>query len=55
MGYRLLGFAVWHGAKWFVRRRYGRLIPSRRVVAGVSVGVAVVGIALAQRREAGSG
>ena len=44
MAYKMLGFVVWHGARWYVRRRASNLVPSRRtattaglVVAGVSV------------------
>ncbi|MTD43406.1 hypothetical protein GKE82_03575 [Conexibacter sp. W3-3-2] len=50
-GYELLGFAVWHGAKWYVRRRYGWLVPSRRVVAAGVVGGAIVAIAVAESRR----
>lgn len=47
MRYKLLGFAVWQGARWYVRRRLSRLVPSRRIattalVAGVVGVVAVV-------------
>jgi hypothetical protein len=51
MGYRLLGMAVWKGAKWFLRRRYGQYVPSRRVLAAVAVGTAIAGVILVQRRE----
>ena len=44
MGYKLLGFAVWKGAKWYLRRRYGRLV-SRETLAGVVVATSVVGLA----------
>ncbi len=33
-GYKLLGFVVWRGAKWYARKR----LPSRRSVALVAVG-----------------
>lgn len=39
-GYKLLGWAVWNGAKWYLRRR----LPSARRVA---TGVVVVAVALA--------
>lgn len=42
MGYKLLGYVVWHGALRYLRRRYGRLIPSRRVLTGLLV-VCIVG------------
>ena len=51
MGYRILGFTVWKGAKWFVRRRYGHLVPSRKVTAGVVVVLAVAGLAVAGWRS----
>ncbi|WP_187368823.1 hypothetical protein [Baekduia soli] len=44
MGYRILGFAVWNGAKWYLRRRYGG---SKKYLAAGVVGVAVVGLAVA--------
>ncbi|HEY3959250.1 MAG TPA: hypothetical protein VGL68_01940 [Solirubrobacteraceae bacterium] len=39
-GYRALGYAVWHGGKWYLRRR----LPSARVL---SVGAAAAASALA--------
>jgi hypothetical protein len=47
MGYKLLGYAVWHGGLRYLRRRYGRLVPSRRVLAGALVVSAVGGLAVA--------
>jgi hypothetical protein len=37
MFYKALGFAVWKGAKWYV----GRKLPSRRLLAGGAVALAV--------------
>ena len=52
MGYKVLGYAVWNGGLWFLRRRYGRLMPSRRVAAVGVVGLAVAALAVvATRRE----
>jgi hypothetical protein len=50
-GYKLLGFAVWRGGKWYVRRK----LPSRRRrVAGTLGMVAAAGaVALVVRRVAG--
>ena len=49
MGYKLLGFAVWHGAKWYLRRRYGD--KPRKLLAGAVVGGAVLtGAAMAARQ-----
>jgi hypothetical protein len=37
MGYKILGFAVWQGGKWYLRRR----------VSGTAVKVGLVGLAAA--------
>jgi hypothetical protein len=48
MGYKLLGFAVWQGARWYVRRRHPTL-PRNLAIAGVA-GLAIVGgVAVALR------
>ncbi len=31
--YKLLGYAVWHGGKWYVRRQYLDRLPSARMAA----------------------
>ncbi|MEA2217498.1 MAG: hypothetical protein QOJ35_124 [Solirubrobacteraceae bacterium] len=51
MRYQLLGFAVWKGARWYVRRRVARLVPSRRVVAAATVlsAVGVLAVVAANR------
>jgi hypothetical protein len=52
MGYRLLGFVVWQGGKWYVRQRAG-VAARRAAIAGL--GAAVIGGAvLAQRRSSSS-
>jgi hypothetical protein len=50
-GYRLLGFAVWHGARWYLRRR----LPSGRKVAtaGLVAVAAIAGGAVLARRNGG--
>jgi hypothetical protein len=50
MGYKFLGFAVWQGAKWYLR---GTAPRSKVMIGGVSlVGAAVVaGAFLAGRRS----
>jgi hypothetical protein len=48
MKYKVLGFAVWNGARWYLRRRYGKV--SRKVFAAGAVAAVVVGTAAAQRR-----
>jgi hypothetical protein len=54
-GYEILGFTVWHGGKWYVRRRYGALLPSRRVFAAglVAALIAVIAVVGARREPAG--
>ena len=42
MGYKLLGFVVWRGGLWFVRRRYATHM---KVAAGVAVALGVAGLA----------
>jgi hypothetical protein len=50
MRYKLLGFAVWQGARWYVRRRISRLVPSRRVATTVLVAGVVGAVALVAAR-----
>ena len=45
MGYKLLGFVVWKGGKWYVRRRAGVIGTRKGMAAGV-VGAAIVALAL---------
>ena len=55
-GYKVLGFVVWKGGVWYLKRRYGTA--GRRVGAGALAltAVALAGaIAVAQRRNGGSG
>jgi hypothetical protein len=44
-GYQIVGYVTWNGGKFYLRRRYGHLIPSRRVVAAGLVVGTVAGIA----------
>lgn len=46
MGYKILGFVVWHGAQWYVRRRVGQIVPSRRVATAALVASAVATVAV---------
>jgi hypothetical protein len=48
MGYKLLGFVVWKGAKLYLRRRYGD--KPRNVALGAIVLAAIGGLIVAQRR-----
>lgn len=52
MGYKLLGYVVWHGGKFYVKRRYGGLVPSRSTVAAGVVGVAIVALVVSDERHA---
>ena len=52
MGYKLLGFAVWQGSKWYVRRRMSGL-GAKVAVAGVSAAV-VAGVLAAGRQATSS-
>ncbi len=51
MGYKVLGFAVWQGSKWYVRRR---MSGARGKIALVGVSAAVVAGVLAAGRQAAS-
>jgi hypothetical protein len=52
MGYKILGFAVWKGAKWYLGRRYPK---ARPVALGAVVALTVVTIAAKQARSARDG
>ena len=54
MGYKLLGFVVWRGARWYVRRRVGHLVTPRRMLTAALV-VSVVGAGAAAAAHRGSG
>ncbi|HEX4466517.1 MAG TPA: hypothetical protein VH025_04975 [Solirubrobacteraceae bacterium] len=49
-GYKLLGFVVWQGGRWYLRRK---LSPRRLLARGAVAGVAVIGGAVAVKRLAG--
>ena len=52
MRYKVLGFVVWQGARWYTRRRISRMIPSRRVATGaLVVGVVSVAALVAARAD----
>jgi hypothetical protein len=50
-GYRVLGYAVWHGGKWYLRRR----LPSARTLSvGAATALSALGVAvLLARRNSG--
>jgi len=49
MAYKLLGFAVWQGGKWYVRRRFNG-VRRKIVIAGLTA-VVLGGVAAAQRQR----
>jgi hypothetical protein len=49
-GYKVLGFVVWRGARWYVRHTYGRYIPSRRLTAMGLVALAIGVLVVIERR-----
>jgi hypothetical protein len=51
MGYKVLGFAVWQGSKWYLRRR---MSGARVKLAIAGVGAAVVAGVLVAGRQATS-
>jgi hypothetical protein len=51
MGYKILGFAVWHGGKWYVKRRLG-VFGSRKALAAGAVGAGVVALVVRGSRAA---
>jgi hypothetical protein len=50
MKYKVIGFAVWNGGKWYIRRRYGDT-PRKLFAVGV-IAAALTGTVVAQRRIA---
>jgi hypothetical protein len=54
MRYKILGYAVWQGARWYVRRHYARLVPSRRVLAASAVVSTVAVLAIVAQRNSSS-
>ena len=48
-GYTVLGYVVWHGGKWYLRRR---LPPARKIAVSAlaaGAGLAVAAVAIAKR------
>lgn len=56
MYYKALGWAVWKGGTWYLRRRYGhapkKIGASALAAAGVAVAIAVAGKKLGDRSDA---
>ena len=49
MGYKVLGYVVWQGGKWYLRRRFAG---ARRKAAIAGLSVLVVAAVLAAHRQA---
>jgi hypothetical protein len=47
-GYQVLGFAVWKGGKWYLRRRYGDT--PRRLALAVLLGMVLAALLMGGRR-----
>ena len=54
MGYKMLGFVVWRGARWYARRRVSQMLPSRRVATAAFVATAVATVAVVAARRDGA-
>jgi hypothetical protein len=54
MGYKMLGFVVWQGARWYARRRVAQMLPSRRVATAALVVSAVAAVAVVSATKRGS-
>jgi hypothetical protein len=50
MAYKILGFAVWQGSKWYMRRRMSG-VKAKLAVAGVGA-LVLAGVAAAGRQAA---
>ncbi len=51
MGYKVLGFAVWRGARWYLGRRFADA-PRKIAIGTVAASAAAAGVvALAQRQR----
>jgi hypothetical protein len=52
VGYKILGYAVWNGGKWYVKQRYGSGGGAKRYAALALIGVAVAALVVkGSRRE----
>ncbi len=56
MGYKVLGFAVWQGGKWYVRRRFSGTTPKVALAgaAALTIGSAAAVTAVAAQRRSHS-
>ena len=53
-GYKLLGWTVWRGGRWYLRRNFGRRLPSRRTASLLLLAAGIGAAALIGRRAASS-
>jgi hypothetical protein len=53
MFYSLLGRVVWMAAKWYLRRRYGRVFLSKPVLAGGVLAISVAAVLATKRHHSG--
>jgi hypothetical protein len=53
MGYKLLGFVVWKGAKLYLGRRFGSHAGAKALAAGGGVAVLTAALVLGVRRLTG--
>jgi len=51
MGYKLLGFVTWKGAKWFLRRKYA-VARAPKPLLGVALVLLILGALAAAKRPA---
>ena len=51
-GYQALGFAVWNGARWYLRRRYGDA--PRKLALGGLLALVLAALVFGGRRAASS-
>ena len=55
MGYKVLGYAVWQGGKWYLRRRFPHGGRNVAIVGGAGLLVAAGAVVFAAQRRANGG
>ena len=50
MGYKLLGFVVWKGAKWYLGRRVGPKPRAKVAIAGGALALTAAALAVGVKR-----
>jgi hypothetical protein len=51
MFYRALGWTVWHGGKYFLRRKYNWYLPGRFYAGAAALGVGAVALLVARNHS----